>query len=526
MTDKSADIFSRYLECLQMEVGLAFVPNVIESLSKILITAEAFPWVDSRWRESKALEVKACAAILSRQETGTEPILIDSKSENPVSNTDKYHRAAFFCQTAGDLNLQTAAFKLLLLSALIDPQKPTFRVPKNLTVELRTSFCLRRKLDTLLSDFPSPDSDEYLSELTVSLSKARSDEGVESFRRILSKFIHGEQFSNLRASKAAPRQGSGRAVTRSSPSSKKSRRKKPRKPRGQFVYFKPAPKTTVSQYPAAGSLVEEVEIEEGGLPTYRLHYDEDDADIDLGEEELDTQDEISDLMLLGQSIRSSHWMRHQRSISQVSLRILTKVERKRFLTEHLGNLSADKASERAWSLANLVSYQTSISAHDFLFDEHSFSEIFDSDGRYIQPIVRVDTGYRPEGTTEDKFRGYLDQTHMSLRGGIGEIIADLILDSDCKTFAEALGVSREEISKAGKKMTSKLRDGNRYLITQSKVENALFNGLSDLKNNSSLAFLLAGKSSQMYTTLLFYWGVPERKLLDSYESVMEDFLWV
>jgi len=26
--------------------------------------------------------------------------------------------------------------------------------------------------------------------------------------------------------------------------------------------------------------------------------------------------------------------------------------------------------------------------------------------------------------------------------------------------------------------------------------------------------------------LLFYWGVPEQKLIDAYESVVEDFLWV
>ena len=74
-------------------------------------------------------------------------------------------------------------------------------------------------------------------------------------------------------------------------------------------------------------------------------------------------------------------------------------------------------------------------------------------------------------------------------------------------------------------MTKVLCDSNRFGITQSKIENALFNALSDVKDNSSLAYLLAGKSSQMHTTLLFYWGIPEEKILDIYESVVEDFLW-
>jgi hypothetical protein len=218
-------------------------------------------------------------------------------------------------------------------------------------------------------------------------------------------------------------------------------------------------------------------------------------------------------------------MRHQRSISPTSLRVLTFLERKRFLSEHLTNITGSKRVEHAWSLANLVSYQTPISAFDFLFNEALYSEQFDNEGRYILGIVRVDTGYKPVGTTAEKFRGYLKQVRLRLKGSVGDLIAGLRLKPKCKTFADALGVTRVEIKKVSKKMTKELCDSNRFGITQSKIENALFNALSDAKDNSSLAFLLAGKSSQMHTTLLFYWGIPEEKLLDIYESVVEDFLW-
>ncbi|RLA44905.1 MAG: hypothetical protein DRR06_08540 [Gammaproteobacteria bacterium] len=524
---ETAAIFSRYLACLQMEVGLPFVPNVIKSLQEILVVAEMFPWVDSEWRKSRVLEVEACAAILSKQETNNAQIHLDPRTNNPVRNTDKYHRAAFFCQSAGDIHLQAVAFKLLLLSVLVNPDKAgMLRVPKKLTVELRTSFNLRRKLDTLLRDFPSPHSDEYLDDLIVSLSENKSEVGVESFRCTLSTFMKWEQFSDSGTSKTSPGVKNGQSIRSSVSSGKKTGSKKPGKPKGKPIHFKPASRTPVSRYRGAGSLVEEVEIQEGGMPLYRVYFDEGSEGFDSGVDDIDDLHEDSDLTLLGQAIRSSHWMRHQRSISQASLRMLTKVERKRFLTEHIVNLSGDKANERAWSIASLVSYQTPLSAHDFLFGEFSFSELFDPAGRYVLDIVRVDTGYRPKGTTQDKFRGFLTQTYLSLRGGIGELIADLLSKSHCKTFSEALDVDRDGIKKAHKKMTLKLRDGNRYLITQSKVENALFNGLSDLKDNSSLAFLLAGKSSQMHTTLLFYWGIPEQKLIDAYESVVEDFLWV
>lgn len=523
-SEESAAIFSRYLACLQMKVGLPFVPNVIESLQEILVVAETFPWIDSAWRKSKVQEVEACASILSQQEANNAPIPLDSKTNNPVRNTDKYHRAAFFCQSAGDLHFQSVAFKLLLLSALVNSDPAgLLRVPKKLTTELRTSFNLRRKLDTLLRDFPSPDSDEYLDDLIVSLSENKSEKGVESFRCTLSTFMSWEQFSDSGTSKTSP---GVKGIRRSFSSGKKTGSKKAGKPKGKPIYFKPVSKTPVSRYHGAGSLVEEVEVQDGGMPLYRFYFDEGGAEIDAGIEDIDDRLEASDLTLLGQAIRSSHWMRHQRSISQASLRMLTKVERKRFLTEHLGNLTGDRAHEQAWALANLVAYQTPLSADDFLFGESSFSELFDSDGRYVLDIVRVDTGYRPKSATQEKFRGFLTQTFLPLRGGIGDVIADLLLKPDCKTFSEALDVGRKKIRKTQKKMTLKLRDGNRYLITQSKVENALFNGLSDLKDNSSLAFLIAGKSSQMHTTLLFYWGVPEQKLIDAYESVVESFLWV
>lgn len=509
-------VVQRYLDLLGVRLDHQFVPNLFEILSvtfdSVSSSEEGYPWLDAEWLVEVSGELGHCKAKLD--EWGFHSAASTGSSGNVVrGQLSKFPRIGFLCLSSLRHAGLLSALKILYVIARRYTPDAKDPLTGALASDLRKAFGGTDVRSWILKCESNWHEPVFISSMIASLKTKPEFSAKPPIGTRLVEFLESMQVVlDVPNSVRQPRVDKVPSTTKKSKRKSPGYRQKKRNPPKQYV---------PPQDPAAGKavLVGFFKPNEEGYPEPKFYVQEEVSDTPPP---TDTANAIE--VALRAEAKSRYWLRTFGTATVASRFWMTELERKRFLNICAQYLKAESAIQNAVSLSHLIAYLTPFTPEQFLYESKVYRDHFTAEGRLRLEIVRPDSSFNPVEEDLDRYRALLTDIELALPVDVQDAIAKLRNQNtdESTSFLSVLSLSRRELVPAMRKFRLELSDGGRYEINVNKIGKALKLSLDDKTENSGLTYMLAGRSTDMYPTLIFYWGGSAIQLKKAYtDSILE-----